>query len=153
MLCVGCHSATLSDEETIKAVAAAQAPGEGFQDFKFGQPASEYPGLDTVTSSPEGVSFTRKGEAVAYGLVPVHDVIYTFRNGGFSQVSFNSSGLSNSNKLQGCLEQLFGPLEKGEDNRYKAQTGKAMLLFSRTYSGDATAIIVSEEDFADMLST
>jgi hypothetical protein len=76
--------------------------------------------------------------------VPIQDAQYTFSAGAFTMVSFKTDGLSNSNKLQGCLEQLYGPLNKVSTTSYQGQRGKVEVLLSRGYDGSASAFIVDK---------
>lgn len=103
-------------------------------------------------NGPDGISFTHLADTLAYGVVSVKDIIYVFRNGGFSQASFTAVGYSNGNKLQGCLEQLYGPLERKAVGEYHGSRGKALLMLTRNYSGDASAMIINADDWNAMLN-
>lgn len=143
-LCAGCTSATLSDTETIAALTAAQAPGAGYGSFRFGQPSSEFSGLDTISIGPEGLACSRPSDSLAFGIVPITDAIYVFKSGGgFSQVSVSAIGFTDGNKLHGCVEQLYGPLERKGLTDYSGRRGQTVALLTRDYSGNASLLLVN----------
>lgn len=142
--CTGCTSSTLSDNEVITVLGATQKAGEGYGPFRFGQQPATLAGLELLSDEGMRKTYTYSKDPLAFGLVPVQDAQYTFRAGAFSMVSFKTEGFGNGNKLQGCVEQLYGPLTKVSTTTYQGQRGKAEVLFSRGYDGSASAFILDK---------
>jgi hypothetical protein len=83
LFCAGCTSASLSKREMRAVTTAAKRPETGYQDFVFGASIREFIGLDTLSSEGEGTVYRKKDDSLAFGVVPVERVWYTFKNGGF----------------------------------------------------------------------
>lgn len=145
LLCAGCTSSALSDNESVTVLSAAPKPDEGYGAFKFGQPPATTSGLELLSDEGARKTYTYSKDSLAFGLVPIQEAQYTFRAGAFTMVSFKTEGFGNGNKLQGCLEQLYGPLAKVSTTTYQAQRGKAEVLFSRSYDGSASAFILDKD--------
>ncbi|MGI4735045.1 MAG: hypothetical protein ACRYG7_07695 [Janthinobacterium lividum] len=128
----------------ITAVGSTQKPSEGYGPFVFGQQPVTTKGLELLSDEGVRKTYTYSKDSLAFGLVPVQDAQYTFRAGAFTMVSFKTEGFGNGNKLQGCLEQLYGPLAKVSTTTYQGQRGKAEVLFSRGYDGSASAFILDK---------
>jgi len=144
LLCASCTSSTLSDSEIVAALDATQKPGEGYGAFLFGQQPTSTAGLELLTDEGVRKTYSCPKDSLAFGLVPIQGVQYTFRNGAFTMVSFSTEGFSNGNKLQGCLEQLYGPLTKTSTTGYLGRRGKAEVLLTRGFNGSASAFILDQ---------
>ena len=142
LLCAACTSASLSEGETRAVVTAARRPEAGYQDFVFGASIRKFAGLDTLSHEGESTVYRKKDDSVAFGVVPVERVLYTFKKGQFYMATITAVGVTDGNKLQACVERLYGPLSRHGLTGYQGRRGDAQVLLLCDYSGNASAFVL-----------
>lgn len=127
------------------------AIGQGYGNFRLGQPLADTTGLKVLFDGGDTKTYQRSTEALVYGLVPAAEgITYTVERGRLTAIDFKVNGYSAGNKLQGCLEQLYGPLARHGLTSYRGSRGAVEALLTRGYDGSASVLLVERAKFAGL---
>jgi hypothetical protein len=114
----------------------------GFRQFKFGTPVSQYP---TLRERAKGL-YTAPEEPMTVGDVKLRTLLFSTQNGLLSGVNFGTYGEANCQKILEALEAQYGP---GKDIAYnkKAWIGNTVtMLYERKTSYGAYSVSIVYAD-------
>jgi hypothetical protein len=143
LLLGGCTGTPLSEADMARANRIAGRPGVGYGPHLLGKPLTDTVGLRTAFDSGYTKTYQGPADSLAYGLVKVAGgVSYTVQNGELVLIYFKTENLSEGNKLQGCIEQLYGPLIQHSLFDFEGRKGKVEATIERGVLGSCAVTLV-----------
>ena len=123
-----CGGQNLSDAEVAAVKANTPIPIAGYQTVTFGAARDSTLGWELVSNEGEKKIYSLPGDSLAFGVVPVSEIYYTFNQGKAEDITIE--GPKDFSKLRACLELIYGKPTKQGALEAIWNTGEAMIVCS-----------------------
>jgi hypothetical protein len=143
----GCASTPLSASEAAKALKVAGQFKAGYGLNELGKPLIDTVGLRGIFDAGYTKTYQGRADSLAYGLVAVEGgVSYTVQDGELVAVYFKAVGLHAGNKLQGCIERLYGPFVRHNLTSFEGRRGIVQAQVDRGLLGSCSVALIQGPD-------